>query len=45
MQLTGIRIETLQPPGRYTLAQIEQACAIAEVLNRGALVLAEPPSR
>ena len=29
----------------YTYAQIEKACAIAQMLNRGKLLLVEPPRR
>jgi hypothetical protein len=45
MQIPGVHIETLHNPVRYTYAQIEKACAIAQVLNRGKLVLVEPPRR
>jgi len=45
MPIPGVHIETLQNPARYTYAQIERACAIALVLNRGKLLLVEPPSR
>ena len=45
MQIPGVHIETLHNPVRYTYAQIEQACAIAQMLNRGKLVLVEPPRR
>ena len=40
---SGVQIETLYNPSRYTYAQIEQACSIAALLNRGKLVLVEPP--
>jgi hypothetical protein len=43
MQLSGVYIETLYSPVRYTAAQIEKACAIAKSLDRGKLVLVEPP--
>ena len=43
MQIPGVHIETLHNPVRYTYAQIEKACAIAQMLNRGKLVLVEPP--
>jgi hypothetical protein len=39
------RIETLHNPVRYTNAQIATAAAIAQALNRGRLVLIEPPAR
>ena len=45
MASTGIQVETLQSPVRYTYAQLERACLIAHVLNRGKLVLVEPPRR
>ena len=45
MQIPGVHIETLHNPVRYTYAQIEKACAIAQMLNRGKLVLVEPPLR
>ena len=45
MQIPGVHIETLQNPVRYTYSQIEKACAIAQMLNRGKLVLVEPPNR
>jgi hypothetical protein len=45
MQIPGVHIETLHNPVRYTYAQIEKACAIAQMLNRGKLVLVEPPQR
>jgi hypothetical protein len=45
MQIPGVHIETLHNPVRYTYAQIERACAIAQMLNRGKLVLVEPPQR
>ena len=45
MQIPGVHIETLHNPVRYTYAQIEKACAIAQMLTRGKLVLVEPPQR
>jgi hypothetical protein len=45
MQIPGVHVETLQSPVRYTHAQIELACAIAQLLGRGKLVLVEPPKR
>ena len=45
MQMPGVHIETLHNPTRYTHAQIEKACTIASLLNRGKLVLVEPPRR
>jgi hypothetical protein len=38
-------VSTLHNPVRYTYAQIEKACALAQVLDRGKLVLVEPPRR
>ena len=43
MQIPGVHIETLHNPTRYSFAQIERACAMAALLNRGKLVLVEPP--
>jgi hypothetical protein len=45
MQMPGVHIETLHNPTRYTHAQIERACTIASMLNRGKFVLVEPPRR
>ena len=45
MPIPGVHIETLHNPRRYTYAQIERACAIAQMLCRGKLVLVEPPKR
>jgi hypothetical protein len=45
MPFPGAHIETLSNPAHYTYAQIETACAIAQLLRRGKLVLAEPPRR
>jgi hypothetical protein len=38
-----VHVETIQPACRYPWAQLTQACTIAQALNRGKLVLAEPP--
>jgi hypothetical protein len=43
MPFWGVHIETLHNPARYTYAQIETACAIAQLLRRGKLLLLEPP--
>jgi hypothetical protein len=43
MQIPGVHIETLHNPTRYSYAQIEKACTLAALLNRGKLVLVEPP--
>ena len=45
MQMPGVHIETIHNPRRYTDAQIDSACAIAQRLGRGKLVLVEPPKR
>jgi hypothetical protein len=45
MQIPGAHVETLHNPVRYTYAQIEKACAIAHLLNRGKLVVCEEPQR
>jgi hypothetical protein len=45
MQVPGVHIETLHNPVRYSPGQIEKACAIAQLLDRGKLVLVEPPKR
>lgn len=45
MQIRGVHIETLQNPARYTHEQIQFACTVASEMNRGKLVLVEPPAR
>jgi hypothetical protein len=45
MSGAGLYLETLQPPQRYTDAQLDRAAAIAQALNRGKLVLCEQPQR
>jgi hypothetical protein len=45
MPIQGVLIETLLDPARYTAAQIEKACAVAQLLNRRKLVLVEAPKR
>jgi hypothetical protein len=45
MQIPGVHIETIHNPVRYSYAQIERACVIAQMLNRGKLVVCEPPQR
>ena len=45
MQIPGVHIETIHNPSRYTYAQIERACAIAQTLGRGKLVPVEAPKR
>jgi hypothetical protein len=42
MQIPGVHIETIHNPRRDTYAQIDRACAIAQRLGRGKLVLVEP---
>lgn len=39
----GTHIETLGPPTNYSQEQIAFACGIQRALQRGKLVLAEPP--
>lgn len=41
--MPSVHIQTLKHPGMYSYMQIEHACAIAQILNRGRLVLCEPP--
>ena len=45
MQIPGFYIETLYNPARYTYAQIETACAIAQRFGRGKLLLVDAPRR
>jgi hypothetical protein len=45
MQIPGAHIVTLHHPVRYTYAQMERACVVAELLSRGKLILTEPPGR
>lgn len=45
MQSGQTHIETLHEPSRYTQAQIVRACAIAQQLGRGKLVLLEAPGQ
>ena len=45
MATPDVHIETLHDPGRYTPGQIDKALAVAATLNRGKLVLVEPPLR
>ncbi len=45
MQMSGTHIDTIHNPRRYTYAQIDRACAIAQTLARGKLVVVEPPKR
>ena len=41
MQMPGVHIESLHNRRRYTHAQIDRACAIAQRLGCGKLVLVE----
>jgi hypothetical protein len=43
MELRDIHIETLHNPALYADWQIDLAVAVAVRLNRGRLVLAQPP--
>ena len=45
MEIAAVHIETLENPVYYTHAQLEQACALAQLLGRGKLLLVEPPRR
>ena len=45
MPIPGVHVETLHNPVRYTYEQIEMACALAQMLDRGKLILVEPPGR
>ena len=42
MQVPGVHIESIRNPRRYTYAQIDRACAIAQRLGRGKLARVEP---
>lgn len=44
-QIPGAWIETLKDPCAYTRHQLEVACMVASGLNRGRLILTEPPRR
>jgi hypothetical protein len=39
-----VHIETLHDPARYSAEQMGRAFAIAAALNRGKMVLVEPPA-
>jgi hypothetical protein len=45
VSLPEIHVETVDNPLRYSYAQIERACRIAQVLKRGRFVLAERAAR
>ena len=42
MQIPGVHIESIHNPRRYTYAQIDRACAIAQRLGRGKLDDVDP---
>jgi hypothetical protein len=44
MQMPGLHNEAIHNPRRYLYAQIDRACAIAQRLGRGKLVLVDRPS-
>ena len=43
MQIPGVHIETLLNPHCYSARQLDRACKIAYLLNRGKLIIVEPP--
>jgi hypothetical protein len=45
MNVPGVHVETLHNPTKYSAEQIDRACAIAQLLERGKLVLVEPPKQ
>jgi hypothetical protein len=45
MPVPGVHIQTLQSPSLYDWRQIEAACAVAQLMNRGKFVLVEAPKR
>jgi hypothetical protein len=45
MHTPGVHIETLHEPVRYTSGQIDRARVLAQLLNRGTLILTEAPFR
>ncbi len=45
MHIPGAHLVTLYNPVGYTPAQIDKACAIAHLLQRGQFVLCEVPRR
>jgi hypothetical protein len=45
MPMPGVHLETIKNPSLYTRVQIERAILIAHALDRGKLVLTEPPRR
>jgi Rad3-related DNA helicase len=45
MPLPGVHIETLHNPAAYAPEQLEVACTVAGLLNRGRFLLLERPQR
>ena len=45
MSTPGFWIETLRNPALYSQRQLDRAATVAWHLNRGKLVLVEPPAR
>ena len=45
MHIPGAHIVTLYNPVEYTPAQLDKACAVAHLLQRGQFVLCEVPRR
>lgn len=44
MPKAGVHIECMRPPGHYSREQLDEACRIAYMLNRGKLALTIPPA-
>jgi hypothetical protein len=45
MPIPGVHVETLHNPQEYTAKQLDLACRLASLLQRGRLLLLEPPRR
>jgi hypothetical protein len=45
MQMPGVHVETIHNPRRYTCAQIDSACGIAQKARPRQAGLFEPPKR
>jgi hypothetical protein len=45
VQIPGVHIETLRNPQTYTPKQLDLACKVAGLLNRGRFLLVEAPRR
>jgi hypothetical protein len=45
MPIPGVHVETLHCPQAYTPQQLDKACAVAGLLNRGRFLLLEQPKR